>query len=77
VRPASRAAAHPNVVHIYDVGIDEDGRPFIAMEFVDGETLAELLVPPRPLRREEVRRSACRPAARSRPRTRRDWCIAT
>ncbi len=35
--------AHPNVVRVYDVGSDDDGRPFIAMEFVDGETLAELL----------------------------------
>jgi eukaryotic-like serine/threonine-protein kinase len=45
---------HPNVVHIYDVGVDEDGRPFIAMEFVDGETLAELLARRGPLPPEEV-----------------------
>ncbi len=41
-RFASRIA-HPNVVRIYDVGEEEDGRPFIAMEYVDGETLAELV----------------------------------
>lgn len=34
--------SHRNVVRVYDVG-EEDGRPFIAMEFVDGETLAELV----------------------------------
>ena len=34
--------AHPNVVRIFDVG-EDDGRPFIAMEYVDGETLAELV----------------------------------
>ena len=34
--------AHPNVVAVYDVG-DADGRPFIAMEWVDGESLAERL----------------------------------
>jgi eukaryotic-like serine/threonine-protein kinase len=34
--------AHPNVVRVFDVGEDE-GRPFIAMEYVDGETLAELV----------------------------------
>ena len=39
----ARAAArltHRNIVSIYDVG-DEGGRPFIAMEFVPGETLAQ------------------------------------
>src|SRR5581483_9514550 len=43
--------SHPNVVRVYDVG--EDGeRPFIAMEYVDGETLAELVARsgPRPPR---------------------------
>jgi serine/threonine-protein kinase len=34
--------AHPNVVRVFDVG-EDDGRPFIAMEYVEGETLAELL----------------------------------
>jgi RNA polymerase sigma factor (sigma-70 family) len=39
----ARAAArltHRNIVSIYDVG-DHGGRPFIAMEFVPGETLAQ------------------------------------
>jgi eukaryotic-like serine/threonine-protein kinase len=44
VREARLAArlSHPNVVRVYDVG-EADGRPFIAMEHVDGESLAELL----------------------------------
>ena len=44
LREARLAArlAHPNVVRIFDVG-EDDGRPFIAMEYVDGKTLAELL----------------------------------
>ena len=44
LREARLAArlSHPHVVRVYDVGEDE-GRPFIAMEFVDGETVAELL----------------------------------
>jgi serine/threonine-protein kinase len=46
--------AHPNVVRIYDVGEDEDGRPFIAMEYVAGETLAELLARRGPLPPDEV-----------------------
>jgi serine/threonine protein kinase len=33
--------AHPNVVRVFDVG-EDNGRPFIAMEYVEGETLAEL-----------------------------------
>jgi len=44
LREAKLAArlSHPNVVRVYDVG-ESDGRPFIAMEHVDGESLAELL----------------------------------
>jgi tetratricopeptide (TPR) repeat protein len=33
---------HPHIVEIYDVG-DQDGAPFLAMEYVCGPTLAELL----------------------------------
>ena len=45
VREVQVAAAltHPNVVAVYDVGI-EDGRPFFVMELVDGRTLAAALV---------------------------------
>ena len=44
LREARLAArlAHPNVVRVFDVG-EDDGRPFIAMEYVEGETLAELI----------------------------------
>ena len=44
VREARLAArlSHPNVVRVFDVG-EDGGRPFIAMEYVEGETLAELL----------------------------------
>jgi serine/threonine protein kinase len=38
--------AHPNVVAVYDVG-SFDGRMFIAMEYVAGETLARWLETPR------------------------------
>jgi len=33
---------HPNVVHVFDVG-EEDGRPFIVMEHVEGGTLGDRL----------------------------------
>ena len=44
LREARLAArlSHPNVVRVFDVG-EDDGRPFIAMEYVEGETLADLL----------------------------------
>jgi len=39
---AAAAISHPNVVSVFDFGLDE-GRPFLVMQFVDGVTLAEAL----------------------------------
>ena len=44
---------HPNIVRVFDVG-EADGRPYIAMEHVDGETLADTLVRRGPLPPKEA-----------------------
>lgn len=45
MREAQLAArlSHPNVVQVFDVGEDDDERPYIVMEYVDGHSVADLL----------------------------------
>lgn len=47
---------HPNVVAIHRVGeLESDGRPFLVMEYVDGQTFEEILAGAGPLPEDEVR----------------------
>lgn len=41
---AVAAISHPNVVSVFDFGVLPSGEPFIVMEYVDGQSLKELLV---------------------------------
>src|SRR5262245_57139085 len=38
----ARQIAHPSICRVYDVVEEEDGTPFLSMEYVDGEDLASL-----------------------------------
>ncbi len=35
------ALAHPNIARLYDVGVTSQGLPFLALEFIEGEGLAD------------------------------------
>lgn len=54
-REAERAGSltHPNIIEIFDVG-EEDGRPYIVMEYVAGETLKRVIQQEGPFEPDDV-----------------------
>lgn len=46
---ACSAARHPNIVEVFDAGELEDGRPYVAMEFLEGRRLLDLFEADGPL----------------------------
>src|SRR5919202_2007089 len=46
---SSAALNHPYVVQVYDQGRSEDGRPYIALEYVPGGNLSDVILRRGPL----------------------------
>ena len=46
---ATSAIAHPGIVQVFDCEVDATGRPYIVMEYLEGQTLAALLAERGPL----------------------------
>ena len=58
---------HPNIARLYDAGVAEDGRPYLALELVDGKPIDEYCA----LHRADIRTRVaigCRPPRRWRTR---------
>ena len=72
---AAGGLQHPNIVTVYEMS-ESDGFPFIAMEYLEGESLEKLIArpPPPPCRKNSA--TSCKPAAPSIIPTAAAWCIA-
>ncbi|WP_131773898.1 serine/threonine-protein kinase, partial [Protofrankia symbiont of Coriaria myrtifolia] len=55
-RVTGRLTGHPNIISVFDAGTTRDGRPYIAMEYVSGGSLADRLADAGRLDADEVLR---------------------
>ncbi len=46
---------HPNIAQLLDAGVTEDGRPYLVMDYVDGESITDFCQRARPARRALIR----------------------
>jgi serine/threonine-protein kinase len=51
---AAGQLTHPNVVNVFDFGLTEDGQPYLVMDFVQGESLAQIIATSGPMHYREA-----------------------
>ena len=64
---------HPNIARLYDAGVDEHGRPFIAMEYIDGQPI-DCLLPRACARRPSQAEALSRSCPWQWPMPTAGWC---
>lgn len=51
---AAGQLTHPNVVSVFDFGLTEDGQPYLVMDFVEGDSLAQIIAAEGPIAYKEA-----------------------
>ena len=60
---AASSLDHPNIARLYDGGVTDDGRPYLVMEYVNGESLQQKINAEGPLELKEILRIGMQIAA--------------